>query len=167
MCYQWKFKTKATRNQLQKLVGNFLYLYQCIPPARLFTNRILSVLRNAPIYGAIALNAAFYKDIAWFCKFLHKFHGTVKIHPIGIFSNHIFVDASLKGMGAKFDNKVYSMSIDSRLQNLYTIVHFEAANVMLAIRAWANLLKDIACTIWCYNEAVVNAFTSYKICDPF
>ena len=98
------FKTKATRNQLQKLVGNMLYLHKCIPRARLFTNRFLSVLCIAPISGAIKLNADFYKDIACFCKFLHKFNGTVKIHPINTFTNHIFVNASVKGMGAKFEN---------------------------------------------------------------
>ena len=73
------FKIKATRNQLQKLVGNLLYLHKYIPPARLFTNRILFVLRNAPMSGTVKLNAAFYKDIAWFCEFLVEFNGMVKI----------------------------------------------------------------------------------------
>ena len=91
----------------------------------------------------------------------------VKIHPINTFTNHIFVDASLKGIGAKFGNKVYGVAIDTQLQSVCTIVHFEAANVMLAIRTWAKILKDSECTIWCDNEAVVNTFKSYKIRDPF
>ena len=167
MCHNWMFKSKATRNQLQKLVGNLLYLHKCIPPARLFTNRILSVLRNAPMSGMVKLNAAFYKDIAWFCEFLVEFNGMVKIHPINVFTNHIFVDASLKGMGAKFGNKVYGMPVDNQLQEVCTIVHLEAANVMLAIRTWAKLLLNSECIIWCDNEAVVNSFQSFRIRDPF
>ena len=58
----------------------------------------------------------------------------VKIHPIDVFTNHIFVDASLKGMGAKFGNKVYGMPGDNQLQEVCIIVDLEAANVMLAIR---------------------------------
>ena len=54
------FKSKATRYQLQKLVGNLLYLHKYIPPARLLTNRILSVLGNALMSGTVKLNAAFF-----------------------------------------------------------------------------------------------------------
>ena len=68
ICHNWMFKSKASRSQLQKLVGNLLYLHKCIPPARLFTNRMLSVLHNAPMSGTVKLNEAFYKDIAWFCE---------------------------------------------------------------------------------------------------
>ena len=74
-----------------------------------------------------------------------------------MFTNHIFVDASLKGMGAKFGNKVYGMPIDNQLQEVCTIVHFEAANVMLAVRTWEKLLLNPECIIWCDNEAVVNS----------
>ena len=157
MCYNWMFKSKATRNQLQKLVGNLLYLHKCIPPARLFTNCILSVLRNAPVSGTVKLNVAFYKDIAWFCEFLVAFNGMVKIHPLNALTNHIFVDASLRGMGAKFGNKVYGVAIDKQLQDVCTIVHLEAANVILAVRTWGKLLLNSECIIWCDNEAVVNS----------
>ena len=167
MCHNWMSKTKATRNHLQKLVGNLLYLHKCIPPARLFTNRILSVLRSAPTSGTVKLNADVYKDIAWFCEFLTEFNGMVKIYPVNTITNHIFVDASQKGMGVKFGNKVYGVAIDTQLQGVCTIVHFEAANVMLAIRTWTKILKNSECTIWCDNEAVVNISKPYKICDPF
>ena len=112
--------------------------------------------------GTIKLNAAFYKDIAWFCEFLVEFNGMVK--PINVFTNHIFVDASLKGMGAKFGNKVYGVAIDRQLQD---VVHLEVANVMLAVRTWGKILLDSECIIWCDNEAVVNAFQSFRIQYPF
>ena len=92
-------KTKATRNQLQKLFDNLFYLHKCIPPARLFTNHTLSVLHNALMSGARKFNAAFYKDIAWFCEFLHEFNGTVKIHRIYTFT--YFCRCITKGYGGK------------------------------------------------------------------
>ena len=69
-------------------------------------------------------------------------------------------------MGAKFENRVYGVAIDTQLQDVCTIVHFVVANVMLAVRTWAKILKNTECVIWCENEAVVNILhilISYKI----
>ena len=46
LCLSYRQKTEAMRVQLQKLLGHLLYIYKCIPPARLFMNRILGTLRN-------------------------------------------------------------------------------------------------------------------------
>ena len=40
-------------------------------------------------------------------------------------------------MGAKFGNKVYGVAIGN-FQDVCTIVHVEAANVMLAIKTWGK-----------------------------
>ena len=60
LCVQWSSKQYASRNQLQKLLRHLLYIHKCIPPARLFTNRILNTLRNAPKVGKIKLDTEFF-----------------------------------------------------------------------------------------------------------
>ena len=42
-------------------------------------------------------------------------------------------------------------------------MHFEAANILLAIQIWFKKWRDATVTVWCNNGAVVNAFTSQKI----
>ena len=69
-------------------------------------------------------------------------------------------------MGAFYQGKVYTISIHSSL-SLMSIVHLEAANVLIALRCWSKDLRNTHCLIWCDNWAVVNAFTSHKINDPF
>ena len=82
LCIQWKNKTCATKNQLQKLLGNLLHIHRCVQPTRLFTNRMLQLLRSCPKKGSIKLNSEFFKDLNWFCKFLKVFNGSVEIHTV-------------------------------------------------------------------------------------
>ena len=162
----WLCKTTATRHQLQKLVGNLLYIHRCVKPARLFTNRILKTLKNAPKYDNIVLSPEFFRDINWFSVFMDKFNGSVEIHMNNQLTREIYVDSSLQGMGAFFEGQVYAVTVLHILQR-YSIVHLEAANVLMALRCWADTLKNASCIIWCDNFAVVNCFSGHKIKDDF
>ena len=132
-CHVWVHKHRATRHQVQRLVGHLIYIHKCIPPARLFVNRILCTLRSMPTHGYRELDRNFYKDIAWFCQFLETFNGTAKIHPINVQRHVIFVNASLKGMGAINNNKVYAMKLPRDKCKILSIVHLEAANILVAL----------------------------------
>ena len=149
LCGSWAVKQKATRVQRQKLLGHLLYIHKCIPPARLFTNRILAVLRGSPKIGHIALNEAFHRDIAWFNQFLESFNGSVKIHDYDSINNVVYVDASLVAMGAIFNRKVYTLQIPQILKTLYSIVHFEAVNILVMLRTWGKYMKNQRCTVYC------------------
>ena len=48
-----------------------------------------------------------------------------------------------------------------------SIVHLEAANIILTLNYWKKSLKNSHIVIWCDNFAVVNAFTHHKIRDVF
>ena len=91
LCAQWVSKSVATKNQLQKLVGKLIYIHCCVKPARLFINRILQVLRNAPARGYIALPMGFCKDINWFTRFLEKFNGMVNFYGHEKITHEIFL----------------------------------------------------------------------------
>ena len=130
---------------------------------RLFRNRILSVLRQAPNRGYISLPNGFFKDIPWFIKFLYQFNGVVVMHRKYVIQHELFVDASLKMVGGYFQGKVYATKIPEPIQNIALIVHLEAVNVLVAFKLWAKVWKDSKLIIWCDNAAVVHAFTSHKI----
>ena len=57
---------------------------------------------------------------------------------------------------------MYLCDIPQELKLVGSIVHYEAANILILFRDW----KDATVTVWCDNWAVVNSFTSYRICDP-
>ena len=64
-----------------------------------------------------------------------------------------------------FNNLVYTCIIPDQLKVMSSIVHFEATNILLAVRCSAESWTDAIVVIWCDNRAVVNAFTHNKICD--
>ena len=165
ICKIWKNKKMASKKQLQSLIGKLLYIHKCVHPARLFVNRMLAVLRNAPVSGLFPLPGMFYKDIAWFNKFLAEFNGIVKIHRNKLQKYNVFVDASLQQVGAIWERQVYSCNIPDRIKNLVSIVQLEAANVMLAARVCGKHWENQEVVIWCDNLAVVHACQSQKIKD--
>ena len=65
----WQSRCRATRKQLQSLIGHLMHIHKCIKPARLFTNRMLAVLRGAPDNGYVKLDSGFHEDILWFYFF--------------------------------------------------------------------------------------------------
>ena len=165
ICKIWSTKKMATKKQLQSLIGKLLYIHKCVHPARSFVNRMLAVLRNAPVSGFFVLPGMFYKDIAWFNKFLADFNGIVKIHNNEVQKQNVFVDASLQQVGGIWRKQVYCCNIPDRIKNLVSIVQLEAANIMLAARVWGKCWTNQEVMIWCDNLAVVHAYQSQRIKD--
>ena len=48
---------------------------------------------------------------------------------------------------------------------MFTIVHWEMLNILVALRCWHNLVHDRVVLVWCDNLAVVNALIYKKIKD--
>ena len=165
ICNHWQFKKQATRNEIQKLAGKLIYIHRCVKPARLFINRILGVLHGFPAKGKHTLPSEIFKDICWFTVFLQEFNGTVSFHWKFDFTEHIYVDACLTGVGAKYQQFVYSSEIPEFFKLVGSIVYFEAVNVLVAIRVWGQYLRDRSVILWCDNWEVVNAFSNNKIKD--
>ena len=130
---------------------------------------MLQLLRTCPKKGSVKLTDEFFKDLNWFwfCKFLNIFNGSVEIHTVDSVQNVIYVDSSLQEMGAYFNGQIYSVPIIEPLSNNMSIVHLEAANIILTLKCWEKLIKNSCTVIWCDNFAVVNAFTHHKIRDVF
>jgi len=169
-CQSWSSKSKATRNQLQSLTGQLLYIHKCVKPARLFVNRILKVLRESPKKGYIELDVSFFKDIQWFVQFMKAFNGTVYYNkqllpPV----TELYLDACLTGMGGNFQNYVYACPINrhTNINNVDLIVHLEMLNILIALRLWVSHFKSKRLVIYCDNLAVVYILQSGKTRDNF
>ena len=128
----WLTQKSATRHQLQKLVGNLLYIHCCVKPAMLFTNRILQTFHQAPVRGCIQLSAPFLKILVGLPTFLRVFNGFAEIHSTFTLTSELNVYCSLTGMGAFYQGKVYVISFHFSL-SLMSIGHLEAVNVELKI----------------------------------
>ena len=53
------------------------------------------------------------------------------------------------------------------IKNITSIVHLEAADIVLAVRVWCHKWRNADVTVYCDNMAVVNAFQNNRIRDPW
>ena len=106
-CLAVKSKSCLTKRQFQSLLGKLIYLHKCIKSARIFVNRILSVLRDSSQAKKINLTQEFFMNSARFLKFLPKFSGFSKIFKSNISDmNSLHVDACMTGIGGIWNNRV-------------------------------------------------------------
>ena len=164
MCNMWAPKTRATKNQLQSLLGSLLYITKCVKPARYFLNRMLQLLRTNHTAKIISLNNDFKRDLNWFLTFLRQYNG-VTFYDNQEIQETIFLDASLQGLGGAFNNEVYALTIPLGFQN-YDIVHLEILNIVVALKLWAKQWQNKRIEIRCDNMAVVEVIRSGKARDP-
>ena len=70
-----------------------------------------------------------------------------------------YLDASLTGLGACFNNLVYTLPIPAGFNN-YTIVHLEMINVLVALKLWAQSWANKRVRLYCDNQAVVQVLST-------
>jgi hypothetical protein len=66
----------------------------------------------------------------------HVVNGTVTIYKFMLTRIDIFVDASLSGLGGILGNYVYELTIAAKPG--YSIAHWEAFNVLVALRTFSS-----------------------------
>ena len=113
--------------------------------------------------GSIPLTVEAKRDINWFLKFLPTFNGTTFFdhRPITVAME---LDASLQGLGARWSDQVYTLTIPLGYNNL-NICHLEMLNILLALRIWKDQWANSRISVACDNQAVVQVLNSGKTRD--
>ena len=117
-----------------------MFIHKVVKPARYFINRLLDTLRN--MNGSKArMNESVKRDITWFLLFVQHFNGTTTyMHKKLYCSDVIELDACLTGLGGRFNQFVYTYQFkDNIIPSMFTIVHMEMWNVLLALRLWGHM----------------------------
>ena len=107
------------------------------------------------------------KDINWFLLFVKHFSGTTNyMHKNLYCSDVIELDVCLTGLGGRFNQfvKIYQFK-DSIIPSMFTIVHMEMWNVLLALRLWGHMWKRKQIVVKCDNQAVVSVINTGVIRD--
>ena len=153
-----------TKRQLQSLLGKLLYVHRCVTPARVFVNRRLNKLRTAT--GRIRMDEEMVKDLNWFIQFLTQFNGTVMFDTCRAHFQ-VFVDASLTGMGASWDNNVYAVTRYFIATIGLNINQLEMLNMLIALRMFGKCWKNHCVKFKIDNKAIVFALQKGNIRDNY
>jgi hypothetical protein len=158
-------KKFISKNKLQVLIGHLMFLHKAIKPARVFVNRILALLRNMGAGAKAAIDEGTKRDLQCFIACAHAVNGTVKIYKCVLPRIEIFMDTSLTGLGGVFNNYVYELPILHKPE--YCIAHWEAINVLVALRTFSPFISHHNVTVWCDNMVAVSILTSARGSDSF
>lgn len=92
-------KSRATKKQLQRLCGIFNHCSRVVRGGRIFTNRIVQLLKGLPDWNVrIRLTKGFKSDLCWWKNFSKFFNGVSAIIDPE-FHEYVFTDASKDGYG--------------------------------------------------------------------
>ena len=105
----WGVKRRATRKEMQSLLGLLNFVASVAPPARLFTNRMLDALREAPRVGTATLSCQFKQDVRFFVELLPMFNRRrIMGKSLVPYQHQVELDACLTGCGAVAGDQYYA-----------------------------------------------------------
>ena len=162
-------RTRATRRDFQSLLGLLKFVAGVAPPARLFTNRILDCLREAPRMGSVTLSLQFKQDVRFFADLLPIFVGRkVMGKCILPYQHQVELDACLTGCGAVAGDQFYANPFpQSVLDGGHSIAHLEMLNVVVAVKMWRERWPGWTVQIYCDNANTVALLQTGKSRDDF
>ena len=162
---KWSTFTKATKKQLQSLVGKLKHIGTCIP----FFARILSELRLAPTSGYHEFSKNLLKDISWFCNSARRYNGARLLPTKEKTTWLIECDSTLQGGGAYSQEKYYHQKYNKDLtdKSLH-ITHLEALNLLHALKyLLLNDPQNYKITVNTDNKTYQQVLSSGKGRDKF
>ena len=169
---EWGNRGRASKKEVQRLIGKLNFIASCVRPGRVFMSRMLTCLRSMPEQGTVKLSTSFIKDVLWWQKFLPLYNGISMmaiedwLEPDQVFAS----DACLKGCGAwygrerKFFHTIFPEFILD--ENLH-INALELLTICIACKAWGREWKGLRIQVLCDNEVSVTVINTGRSRDPF
>jgi hypothetical protein len=167
---QWLHKRRATKRQLQSLIGKLQFVAKCVRAGRIFISRLLQILptlRRQHHYFYI--NSQFKKDLIWWRSFLVTFNG-ITIIPEIYWSDpdaRLSTDACLSSIGGWCNNQYFSCMLPQSMRDLnYDINVIEMYAILIGLKLWSENLYNTRTQIWCDNLVSVTVLNSGRTKDP-
>ena len=166
---EWQGRTRATRHDMQKLLGLLQFVASVAPPARIFTNRMLQGLRESPAAGSESLSLGFKRDVDFFARMLPAFNGVKMMVKRDIECQALLqLDACLTGCGAFNGKEYYSEPFPQEVRGLeHPFARLELLNVVIAVKLWAPAWAHKRVRIYCDNMNACVAMRTGRSRDDF
>ena len=156
---KWSHKTKATKRELQSLLGKLSFVSKCVKNSRMFLMRIIELLKRLNHnHHRVSLNTEFRKNIRWWLDFIAVYNGVSIIldvtwsAPDCVFA----IDTCLTGCGGICGNTVFHAPFPDWVLQQFSAVHqLEFLALLVAIRLWGARWTGLRVQVYCDNTAVV------------
>ena len=107
------------------------------------------------------------RDLQWFIQLCQKHNGISQyVHKPLESDYQVALDASLRGIGGVFGNRVYTFCLENVIvPKTFHIAYFELWNILVACKLWAELWKGKHVSIACDNMSAVEIITHGRTKD--
>ena len=165
----WRGRVRATRKEMQSLLGLLNFVASVAPPTRLFTNRMLEDLRATNPTGTVEVTEQFQRDVQFFLDLLPIFNGRRMMgKQLLPYQHQVELDDCLSGCGAVAGDHFYAARFPESVTGAgHTIAHLELLNVVVALKMWSDRWAGWTVQIYCDNLNSVYVLQSGRSRDSF
>lgn len=167
---EWQHRRRATKRQLQSLIGTLAFVAACIPPGRIFMSRLLQPLRSVrKQHHHVNINAGFRQDLKWWETFLNVYNGISLIleRSTPVADETLATDACLTGCGAlcgtEYFHRIFPQHVISNAD--MRIHHLELLTVVICCKTWGPRWRRKRILIHCDNDASVHIINGTRSKD--
>ena len=165
---KWFHKKKATRKEIESLIGLLSFVAKCVRSSRVFLSRMLDCLRAFPEVGSHEVGEEFLRDVYWWRTFMPSYNG-VSMIPRPHWSQVdkvLATDACLTGCGGM--NFITGEFFHAEFPPEFTsgdwdINALELLTIMVAIKLWGAGLSGERMRMLCDNAVAVSAMNYARI----
>ena len=165
----WLKKSRATKKELQSLIGKLSFISKCVFGSRIFISRLLLSLQGLKKQNhRFKIGSEFRKDLSWWKSFLVSFNGVTYI-PEVIWSDpdfHMSTDACLTGAGGWSNSSYFSESFPDFIKEAnFHINILEMLAILVGLRIWCKSFQNFRIQLLCDNQASVTVINTGRTKD--
>ena len=160
----WRQRRRASRRELESIVGKLAWIAQLVPFARLFIHRLLGAMRGLHrAHHRVRITREMRLDLAWWEEYLPEFNG-VPILPetLEAFDLDFATDASGWGYGAHLQELYFCGQWSAAEADRYDINVRELWTVFMAVDAFRERLRGRRVRVLIDNQAAVAWLTGWR-----
>ena len=185
----WEGKLRSNQRDMQRLLGLIQFIASVSPPARVFSNRMLTNLREMPKQGTESLSLGFKSDLRFFLDILPDYKGIRIIDKSDVpCQAQLKLDACLTGCRANTGGAYYAEEFPHKVQRQehatggayyaeefphevqrqeHAIARLELLNVVVALKVWGKEWRGHKVQVKCDNMNACLAVQTGRSRDPF
>ena len=166
---KWYRRTVATKQELQSLQGQLMWVSKVVRFSRCFVTRIIAEQKSIKAQKQKkTLSHDIKKDLLWWKLFLDVFNGIEILVPPTVACN-VLGDATLSGGGAwdEANCSFWSRKFPLQMQGQDVKIHIkEFITLIISVRTWGHSWTGLRVALHCDNVAVVETINCQKPKDP-
>ena len=164
----WLVIDRATRKQLESIIGKLSFIANCVWAGRVFIARLINLLTGFLKVGKYTIPTETKKDFIWWKRFLKDYNGVSILWLQDTLTADVLLatDLSLVGAGAVCANEYFHVKYPQQiLEKFSNIAHLEMLAIILAIKLWGDTVSGKVVHLSCDNQACVEVINTGRASD--